>query len=55
MSKNGSRRIRSAGAYVVKAAETRSSRVASKSTGRSETPNTSDKTLVDALRRTKQA
>ncbi len=55
MSKQGSSRIRRTGAYVVKAAETRSTRVASKSTGRTQTPNSSDKKLVDALVRTKQA
>jgi hypothetical protein len=55
MSKHRSIKVRRAGAYVVKAAESPSSRVKSNSTGRQSTPSPSDKHLARAVRRSKTA
>ncbi len=46
--------IRRAGAYIVKAAESRPSRVLSKSDGRTSTPSSDDKRLAQALLKTKR-
>jgi hypothetical protein len=48
-------KIRRAGAYIVKAAESRPSRVVSKSDGRISTPSSADKRLAHALLQTKRA
>ena len=48
-------KIRRAGAYIVKAAESRPSRVAAKANGRISTPNSDDKRLAHALLKTKRA
>jgi hypothetical protein len=50
-----STKIRRAGAYIVKAAESRPSRVLSESNGRSTTPSSADKRLAQALLKTKRA
>lgn len=55
MSHQPSTRIRRAGAYIVKAAESRPSRVVSKSDGRTSTPSGADKRLAQALLMTKRA
>jgi hypothetical protein len=52
--KNGSAKIRHTGAYFVKAAETRWSRVESRPARAALAPSTSDKKLVDALIRNKR-
>jgi hypothetical protein len=48
-------KIRRAGAYIVKAAESRPSRVLAKSAGRISTPSSDDRRLADALLKTKRA
>jgi hypothetical protein len=50
-----STKIRRAGAYIVKAAESRPSRVHAKSDGRVSTPSGDDKRLARALLKTKRA
>ena len=52
---NRSMKARRAGAYIVKAAESRPSRVASKSGSRTSTPSGNDKRLAHALLKTKRA
>ncbi len=47
--KNGSAKIRHTGAYFVKAAETRWSRVESRPASAAHAPSTNDKKLVHAL------
>jgi hypothetical protein len=48
-------KIRRAGAYIVKAAESRPSRVLAKSDGRMSTPSSADKRLAHALLNTKRS
>jgi len=55
MAKQQSTKVRRAGAYIVKAAESRPSGVAGKASGRSSTPSTDDKNLAVALLRAKRA
>jgi hypothetical protein len=56
MSKNSrSIKVSRAGAYVVKAAESPSSRVKSKSSGRGTTPSAGDRRLAGAVLRNKTA
>jgi hypothetical protein len=55
MQKQPSPKIRRAGAYVVKAAESRPSRVAAKANGRIVTPSSDDKRLAHALLKSKRA
>ena len=55
VSKKGPTKIRRSGAYVIKAAETRSSRVQAKSSGSTHVPSGRDKVLVNALIKNKRA
>jgi hypothetical protein len=55
MRNSSSTKVRRAGAYIVKAAESRPSRVDSKSDGRKSTPSGEDKRLAQALLKTKRA
>jgi hypothetical protein len=55
MRNHQSPKIRRAGAYIVKAAESRPSRVLAKSDGRISTPSSDDKRLAHALLKTKRA
>jgi hypothetical protein len=55
MAKQRSTKIRRTGAYIVKAAESRPSRVAAKDGVARSTPNTSDKRLAGALLKVKSA
>lgn len=48
-------KIRRAGAYIVKAAESRPSRVVSKPDARPSTPSRDDKRLAEALLKTRRA
>lgn len=55
MSNQPPTRIRRAGAYIVKAAESRPSRVVSKPAGRASTPSGDDKRLAQALLKSKHS
>jgi len=55
MRNSPSTKIRRAGAYIVKAAESRPSRVVSKSDGRASTPSGDDKRLAHALLKSRRA
>lgn len=54
MSKNRSHKVRRSGVYVVKGAESGSSRVHSKNSGTRQQPSTDDRKVVDALIRNKR-
>jgi hypothetical protein len=55
MGKERSKSVSRAGAYIVKAAESRSTRVSSTSDAKSTAPNVDDKRLVEALLKVKHA